>query len=140
MINRPKQLCRRPIAFVAASIVLTSVAMVHADPNVEQLRKLYDEALAQLRDAQDRKNELAQENERLRERIAALELPERLMPSAEWHQRMNRLAAMEWFLGMHPIVAEKFNEFARANLLNTTAPAGNWYDPNWPFSAAERPQ
>src|SRR5579863_9372032 len=49
-------------------------AMVRADdtPNVSQLRKAYDDALVQLKDAQNSKNELAKNNDRLAKQVEDL--------------------------------------------------------------------
>src|SRR4051794_21324468 len=41
--------------------------------NPEQLKKLYEDALAQLKGAQDRKNELATQNEQLTAKVAELQ-------------------------------------------------------------------
>lgn len=54
-----------------AILLLTSLAVAQ-DPSPEQLRKMYDTALDQLKTAQDRKNELAAKNETLTARIAEL--------------------------------------------------------------------
>ena len=42
-------------------------------PQPDQLKKMYDQVLGQLRQAQDRKNELAAENDRLNAKVADLQ-------------------------------------------------------------------
>src|SRR3954453_16974860 len=63
-------------AVVAAALVLLPVlarpaaAQEKADP--EQLQKAYNDTLVQLREAQNRKNQLAAENEKLAAEVASL--------------------------------------------------------------------
>jgi outer membrane murein-binding lipoprotein Lpp len=57
-------------------VVLLSVGGVASgqdSPQPDQLKKMYDEVLGQLRQAQDRKNELAAENDKLNARVADLQ-------------------------------------------------------------------
>jgi len=59
----------------AAMAVLAMSVSVLADepPSVEQMQKMYDDAMAQLQDAQARKSELAKENETLNARIVEMQ-------------------------------------------------------------------
>jgi len=70
--------------FVWAVAVVATIATLASSPtrsfaqdqpnnNPEELNRKYQDALAQLKSAQDRKNELAAENEKLNARIADLE-------------------------------------------------------------------
>jgi hypothetical protein len=56
-----------------AVVVMAPVARAGDEIKPEQLKKMYDEAVVQLQSAQDRKNELAMENEKLKARIGELE-------------------------------------------------------------------
>lgn len=60
---------------LAGAILLWAGGLAYAqdEPRPEQLRRMYDDALAQLKQAQDRKNELAAENERLNARLAEMQ-------------------------------------------------------------------
>ena len=56
---------------VMAVVMLTTAAAALADdkPNPDQLKKAYDDALVQLKDAQNSKNELAKENDKLNRQV-----------------------------------------------------------------------
>ena len=58
---------------VLISAFLAAPALAQDEPKANQLKKMYDDALAQLKAVQDRRNELAKENEALAERVKALE-------------------------------------------------------------------
>src|SRR3954468_16827908 len=58
---------------VALSAGVATFAFAQDGGSPEQLKKLYDDALAQLKAAQDRKNELAQQNEQLTAKVTDLE-------------------------------------------------------------------
>ncbi len=62
-------------AWLAGLLVtsLCAVAQAQESPSPEQLKQLYDDATSQLKAAQDRKNELSVENEKLTARITELE-------------------------------------------------------------------
>src|SRR6476620_6673920 len=64
----------RALVWVAAALVLSAgFALAQDASSPEQLKKLYDDALAQLKAAQDRKNELAQQNEQLTAKVEELQ-------------------------------------------------------------------
>jgi septal ring factor EnvC (AmiA/AmiB activator) len=52
---------------------VTSSAVAQDEPKPDQLKKMYDDAIAQLKNAQDRRNDLAAENEKLAARVKELE-------------------------------------------------------------------
>lgn len=63
----------RLLAGVLAGILMLSGFTDAADtPSPDQLKKMYDDALVQLKSAQDRKNELAKENEDLKAKAEEL--------------------------------------------------------------------
>lgn len=64
---------RQWMAWALAVSVATSTAVAQNQPSPEQIQTLYQDALNQLKAAQDRKNELATENAKLKKREAELE-------------------------------------------------------------------
>lgn len=92
--------------------------------NLDELRKQYSEAIEHLKAAQDRKNELAEENERLKARLAELErdisaLRDEAARFAErtWSYR-SQIAAWERFLERHPRLREQWRAFLIADVLD----------------------
>jgi septal ring factor EnvC (AmiA/AmiB activator) len=63
----------RWLVWLMAAVCLLAVPAAAEDkPNPDQLKKAYDDALAQLKAAQDSKNDLAKENERLSKQVEDL--------------------------------------------------------------------
>jgi cell division protein FtsB len=64
-----------PMRWFCAIVVLLvgSIALGQDAPQPDQLKKMYDNVLGQLRQAQDRKNELAAENEKLNTKLNDLQ-------------------------------------------------------------------
>ncbi len=116
--------------------VLVMPASVRADPSFDQLKRSYDEAVEQLRVAQDRKNELARENEQLKARLESLE--RRLTESAATPTQaflQSHYDAWQAFIARYPSLKERFNSFLREGVPNARR-LPVWHDPQWPFSAA----
>jgi len=111
------------------------VAASAAEPTPEQLRAQLDDALRQLQAAQDRKNELAGENERLRARVAELELAAaRLRLAADaTHALRARAEALRAFVGRHPGLLAAFRAYVRDRLPVPLSDDPAAYDPRWPF-------
>lgn len=67
--------CAWALTAVALSIGVmgTTHCLAQEQSNPEQLKKMYGDALAQLKAAQDRKNELATQNEQLAAKVAELQ-------------------------------------------------------------------
>jgi hypothetical protein len=92
-------------------------------PNVEELTRKYQDALGQLKAAQDRKNELANENDQLKARLAELEkqVEESRRHEAECAERTYYLrahhAAWRQFMTRYPLFAERWRAFLSADLL-----------------------
>lgn len=100
------------------------------DPKV--LRKSLDEALAQLKSAQDRKNELATENERLTARLAELErqLSDANREVSEnaartWALR-SQVAAWEQFLKRYPSLLNRWKVFLESDPLSQPSTMPTW--------------
>lgn len=62
----------RPLCLIAAVFLISGAALAEDKPNPDQIKRAYDDALAQLKAAQDSKSLLAKENERLSKQIEDL--------------------------------------------------------------------
>ena len=133
---------------VAALVTSPGAALGQETPNPEQLKKAYDDALTQLKAAQERKNQLAAENEKLTATVA--ELQKQLAAANARMEEMKRADAehaeqsfyfrshyMAWksFVKTYPELLTRWktflgNEFVTAP---TEAPA-EIVDPQWPMS------
>lgn len=112
-----------------------------------QLKSMYDDAMKQLQAAQDRRNELAAENERLKSQVSQLEKD--LITQREDIRRSyvlwSNYQAWIQFIEGQPALLERFRSFFVEGNPTTpaTLPEGNraregppmLFDPNWPFSA-----
>src|SRR5258705_11588984 len=62
------------VALIAASLCATGPPTMAEDPpKPDQLKQMYDDTLAQLKSAQERKTQLAAENEQLKAKLADLQ-------------------------------------------------------------------
>jgi predicted nuclease with TOPRIM domain len=122
--------------------LLAPAALARQDnPSADQLKRMYDDALVQLRAAQDRKNELAVENERLAARVAELEKELSAVRSAadRFHERTLFLrshhAAWQRFVRQSPEIEVRWKQFVETDPL-----AGErirLFDPRWPVASGE---
>src|SRR5262245_46748882 len=87
-------------------------AAQNAADNPEELNRKYQDALVQLKAAQDRKNELATENEKLTARIADLE-----KQNEELRRAAATFAEQTWKLRMHSAAWESFLKTRSLQLL-----------------------
>ena len=137
---------RRAAATVFAIVfVVTCIgpaARAQNQPNAEDLNKKYEDALAQLKAAQDRKNELATENEQLKARIAELErqASEHHRAAAEYAQNTFFLrahyAAWQTFIDRYPQLRTRWRVFLEGGLLGQDElPEG--FDPS-PLTSVDR--
>lgn len=104
--------------WVVAMVMATAgLARAQEQLNPEELNRKYQDALTQLKAAQDRKNELATENERLTARIAELEkqIDQAKRESATFAERTFNLRvhyyAWQTFLKFHPVMQERWRIF-----------------------------
>ncbi len=113
----------------AAAVVLGAVSWSAAQDQAspDELNHKYQDALTQLKAAQDRKNELATENDRLNAKLAELEkqIAEANRQAAGFAERTFQLrsnyAAWQSFLKRYPHLLEKWNLFIESDPL--AAPA-----------------
>jgi outer membrane murein-binding lipoprotein Lpp len=106
----------------------------------EQLKRAYDDAVVQLKTAQDRRNELARESEKLKARITQLEKDLEQSRSAanaladKTFQVRAEHAAFTDFLRDNPAVRVQWQLFLEKNLL-ACPDAGDLIDHDWPLPA-----
>lgn len=122
-------------------IVLTAASSIVVAQDAAQLQKLYDDTLQQLQQSQDRKNQLANENAKLVERITELETELRsIRAAAEREEFMRtRYQAFRDFVARYPAVLAHFVQYAGRGVIEdaqVTLQPIELYDRNWPFSAA----
>lgn len=72
-VSRRKGWIRGGGLFGVGVLVLAGLGFAQAGPSPAELKRMYDDAIAQLKGAQDRKNELAGENDELKKRLAEVE-------------------------------------------------------------------
>lgn len=100
-----------------------SHALAQDQNSPEELNRKYQDALAQLKSSQDRKNELATENEKLTARVADLEkkLEEARRESANVAEKTFQLrmqyASWEAFLKRYPLLLQRWKLFITSNPL-----------------------
>jgi predicted nuclease with TOPRIM domain len=102
------------LSWVLAGVLAMSgwASAQNANDNPEELNRKYQDALAQLKAAQDRKNELATENEKLTARIAELE-----KQNEELRRNSATFAEQTWKLRMHYAAWESFLRSRHPQLL-----------------------
>ncbi|MGH7214127.1 MAG: hypothetical protein ACREIT_05130 [Tepidisphaeraceae bacterium] len=133
----------------AGAVGPTRLALAQEEPNPEQLKKMYEDALAQLKAAQDRKNEMSKENEVLAAKLAELTKQiETMQPrldalekqaAAYAEQTFNlrsHYAAWQEFMKRYPSLLARWRVFLENDLLTVPNDVPeSVVDPNWPFSA-----
>ena len=143
----------RALVWAVAALTLSAgLAFAQEAANPEQLKKLYDDALAQLKAAQDRKNELAQQNEQLTARTAdlqkqldalrgeMLELKRRDAENAEksFYYRSHH-AAWQSFVENYPELKARWKRFLETDLLSGTIELPSLADPQFPVTTSGEP-
>lgn len=112
---------RRRVCIWVAGITLMAASLASAQDQTtntpEELNRKYQESLTQLKAAQDRKNELATENEKLTARIAELEkkLEDAKREASTFAEQTfhwrSQVAAWETFLNRYPLLSKKWKLF-----------------------------
>ena len=118
--------------------------------NPEQLKKLYEDALTQLKAAQDRKNELATQNEQLAAKVAELqkqldqarnEILDLRRQDAENAEKSFYLrshhAAWQTFIERYPELKSRWKKFLEKDLLASGNELPKLVDPEWPLTVTE---
>jgi predicted nucleic acid-binding Zn-ribbon protein len=130
---------RLPTPFLLLVLCLALLRSASAQ-DAAQLQKLYEDTLVQLQQSQDRKNQLANENAKLLERIAELEKEVRSLRSLVDRAELMaaQYSAFRTFLNRFPALSANFRSHSEASNVpeRPLPPAGyEFFDPNWPFSA-----
>ncbi len=119
---------------------LAAPALAQEAPKPEQLQKLYDDAMEQLKRAQNRNNELANDNAKLqkalveaRQRIDQLsddadQFAERSYQLRQWRSAWNQ------FINQYPGLKWRWQAFMQSQALDAAA-APAFLGDNWPFDA-----
>jgi septal ring factor EnvC (AmiA/AmiB activator) len=126
--------------------LLATPAFAQDEPKPEQLKKMYDEALSQLKSVQDRRNQLANENEQLAAKVKELEArlataqaeaAELRKEAAGYAEKTYYLrahyAAWREFLQRYPEIVSRWRLFLGSNL-STPRPTNE--TDAWPFEMA----
>ena len=114
-------------------------------PNPEQLKKMYDDALVQLKAAQERKNQLAAENEKLAAEVAGLKkqvdqmqgrMEELKRTDADHAEKTfflrSHYAAWQAFVRRYPEMMVRWKVYIEADFPVVPTPAIDALDPGWP--------
>ncbi len=135
---------RRRAWFCVAVLAGLCAAFRQEAPNAAELKKMYDDAIAQLRTAQDRKNALATENEKLQKQLA--ELQRRCAPlearnaelersAADYAERTYEMrsthAAWREFIARNPDAAARWNAYLRVG--SNESVSADLLMPDWPL-------
>ena len=135
MMMRP-----RCVLIVIALAIFCPATRVLAQEELssDQLRRMYVDALTQLKTAQDRRNDLARENQKLRDRISLLEKAldksetEAISIADKTFQARSQASLFQEFLKSNPYIRLQWQSFVEKNLL--TAPDTKaLLDPDWPL-------
>ena len=141
----------RALAWAVTAIALTAgFAFAQDANNPEQVKKLYQDALAQLKAAQDRKNELATQNEQLAAKVAELqkqldaargEMLELKRQDAENAEKTFYLrshhAAWQTFVERYPELKARWKQFMEKDVLAAGNDLPELVDPPWKLTKTE---
>ncbi|HWE96871.1 MAG TPA: hypothetical protein VG269_23120 [Tepidisphaeraceae bacterium] len=138
----------RACVWVIAAVLLCATSGFADDAiKPEQMKKMYDDALAQLKAAQDRKAELAKENEALAAKVE--ELKKQLASAQDQIQTLKREvsdndqktfflrsyhAAWESFIRQHPDLMAKWKMYLGDSVFSVPQEAPEVIPLNWPLS------
>lgn len=128
--------------FVAAAIALQVPCVLAQDGlSSDQLRRMYDDAVVQLKTAQDRRNELARENEKLRSRPIQLEAIQKELDKVQREANIvadktfearSEHAAFQEFLAANPFIRIQWQAFSGKCLLDVPS-CGDPLGVDWPL-------
>src|SRR5437764_13546272 len=136
------------VASLFAACISPAQSARAEDPNPDQLKQMYNDTLAQLKAAQDRKTQLAGENEALKAKVAELEkqlaaaqakgadLDKQVATSNErnFYLRSHYVAWQE-FLKRYPRLQIRWKSFIENDLVTPRNDVPVLVDPEWPWTA-----
>lgn len=124
----------RWVWIVALVVALAGHGARGEDIKPEQLKKNFDEAVAQLQSAQDRINKLAMDNEKLQAKINELQKQaevakaNEVLYEAKTYQWRATFAAWELFLKRYPNLMGRWEAFLTNDAMNTYS-LPEWTEP-----------
>ena len=128
----------------SAFLASAPIALAEDEPKPEQLKQMYQDTLSQLKSAQERKTQLAAENEQLKTKVADLEkqlqaknteLAKQANASGEMFFLRSHFSAWHEFLRQYPRMQIKWRVFLESDLLTPRNNIPVFVDPDWPWSA-----
>jgi septal ring factor EnvC (AmiA/AmiB activator) len=137
---------RRYVWLIAALFLLAGTALAEDKPNPDQLKKAYEDTLAQLKEAQNSKNDLAKENEKLGKQLE--DVKKQLAGAQGQIENLKRdisdndqktfylrsyQAAWENFMRAHPDLIVRWKLFLGDDVLAVPQERQPLFDPNWPL-------
>ena len=148
-LHRPRSVRRAIILLILAVLMIpNSVSRAEDEPKPEQLKQLYENTLSQLKSAQERKTQLAEENEQLKAKIAELEKQMKAVgdKNAEMKKQTEAFAERSFFLRSHyaawqefirryPKMQIRWRVFLESDLMTPQNDMRQYVDPDWPWSA-----
>jgi septal ring factor EnvC (AmiA/AmiB activator) len=136
------------LTLAAAPPTRPARAAIDDEPKPEQLKQMYQDTLDQLKKSQERKTQLAAENEQLKARIADLEkqLQSLQVHSADLQKQADGYAEKTFFLRSHyaawqeflrryPRLQIRWKLFLEDDALTPSQNTPPFIDPDWPWSA-----
>ncbi len=115
----------RWVCLVALLVALAGQSVLAEDIKPEQLKKNYDEAVAQLQAAQDRINKLAMDNEKLQAKVAEMQKQLDTAKANEatfdekTYQYRATFAAWQQFLKRYPNLLGRWQAFLGSEVMST---------------------
>jgi len=128
------------IVMAACMLAPAAATLAQDGANLDQVKKMYQDALVQLKEAQDRKSELANENAKLTSHIADLEkqLDSFKHEAAGEAERTfflrSRYAAWEEFMKRYPDLLERWKAWLKDGAVKTGTLPAMGDDADWPFA------
>jgi septal ring factor EnvC (AmiA/AmiB activator) len=151
----PRRSWWRWIFWTAGAVVVAAAppgpharAAIDDEPKPEQLKQMYQDTLDQLKKSQERKTQLAAENEQLKARVAELEkqLQATQAKYAELQKQADGYAEKTFFLRSHyaawqeflrryPRLQIRWKLYLEDDALTPRQDGIPFVDPDWPWSA-----
>ncbi len=130
---------------LAMLLAMGSVCLGDEQPNYDQLKKLYDDALKSLENAQNSKNQLSQENEKLKANVADLgkqladvrsQLDKLREEQAQWAEKTyfyrSYYSAWKSFIGRYPKIQAHWELYLEGKP-DPASDKTDWIDADWPL-------
>jgi hypothetical protein len=126
--------------------------LAQEQPTPDQYKKMYADALNQLKAAQDRKNELSAANEKLKKENAGLsqqiaQLQKQLATLQDEKAHFldktfflrSYYAAWRQFLSLHPRIEARWDDYITNDVPALPAPQPRTLDGDWPLAKVNQP-